>query len=793
MTSRNMNIEDFTNISSQNHIKTRLKKSKLKINSIIPSKPNFLNSSKISKLLKKLNDVSLNEKNFPKKNKTILNSLETSLSIDKYKNKKINNHSVNNKNKNQFMKNITNLSNMNDLYFTSRCHTNSVDRVNRYINEYTRIKNEKKQKVKFNKNALYIYVKKNSPSNSKIKIHKTNNNLNNKEYKEYKTINNNMTDRSKFKRINYKKDKEKENSFLKQINIDDLKAINEFIHKSSTNQKKNNNKDLIRTKITELSSLKKLMFENNNINDYHYFRKVDKKNQNIINRNTINYFTNKIARHKKTKTEDISNSFQKTYMNFSHNKKNSLFSNNNYNQLHFSKEKNNNKCNTERSKLIDYMNINLQNKLHKKKISSRNFTINNSNNNITDSNSLTYENIKTNYISPKQYEEDNEKEIEKLLQINNTPFIYNNMNIINSPLENISLNINNNDNNNKKLFEKKNKEKIFYKKKLIEKIKKEKEAQSQMSFLKKININVNKNNNNNINKKLNLTSILKKEKPIINKKIQKKLKKVIKIDSCTVPGYIAPGNQKINQDNYFVQKEFLNIKDNFIIGISDGHGSYGHLISKYICDTLPKKIKKLSEENIKEGFILTNKSLIKNSKIDCSLSGASCSIIIITPEKIISSNVGISKGVLAKYDKGQYNAINLIKQHKLYDINEMKRVLNNGGRIKDDKIFIKNSDIPGLKITRSFGDKIAHSIGVSDIPYLKEFYFDGNEKFIILATDGIWKYIDSDESVRIIKDFYEKGMDAVGALNALVREAFKRWKNQENIIDDITAILLFFD
>ena len=36
-------------------------------------------------------------------------------------------------------------------------------------------------------------------------------------------------------------------------------------------------------------------------------------------------------------------------------------------------------------------------------------------------------------------------------------------------------------------------------------------------------------------------------------------------------------------------------------------------------------------------------------------------------------------------------------------------------------------------------------------------------------------------------------MDAVGALNKIVKQAFKRWKNEEENMGDITAILIFFE
>ena len=225
----------------------------------------------------------------------------------------------------------------------------------------------------------------------------------------------------------------------------------------------------------------------------------------------------------------------------------------------------------------------------------------------------------------------------------------------------------------------------------------------------------------------------------------------------------------------------------------------------YICNNLPKELTKITKENIIKAFLSTNKSLIEESKIDCSLSGSTCSSLIIAPNKIISANLGNSRGVLARFENGQYNAINLTRDHKPSESDEMKRILNNNGRIKQltdsktginigpERIWLKNSEIPGLEMSRSLGDNLAHMVGVIAEPEIKIFEFNGNEKFILLASNGIWEFIDSDESVRIIKDFYEKDMDAVGALKTIVREAFKRWKSEKDNIDDITTILIFFE
>ena len=279
----------------------------------------------------------------------------------------------------------------------------------------------------------------------------------------------------------------------------------------------------------------------------------------------------------------------------------------------------------------------------------------------------------------------------------------------------------------------------------------------------------------------------------------------MKIDSCTIAGYSSPGVQKINQDNFFIVKEFLEEQEQFFLGVCDGHGTNGHLVSEYITKTLPQYLQDISDESIINAFISTNNSLTNNSKIDTSLSGSTCTSLIISLEKMICANLGDSRAVLAKYENGIYSAVNLSRDHKPNDPNEMKRVLSSGGRIKPffdeelkkylgpERVWLKNSDIPGLAMTRSIGDKVAHSVGVISEPEIIKYDFVGNEKFIILASDGIWEYIDSEECVNIIKDFYENEMDAIGALNSLVKEAFNRWKSMEDSIDDITAIVIFFE
>ena len=328
------------------------------------------------------------------------------------------------------------------------------------------------------------------------------------------------------------------------------------------------------------------------------------------------------------------------------------------------------------------------------------------------------------------------------------------------------------------------------------------------SNIRKFNINEHRFNNDN-NSLLNINKYLNKNKEFKsknkNKIFEKKKKKILKIDSCTIPGYSLTGVKQKNLDSFFLKKNFLDKEENFLIGICDGHGIYGDLISQYISQNLSLFIKNISKENLIKSFIDINNSLIYNTNIDCSLSGTTCTSLIISLDKIICINIGNTRAILARYENGCYNSTNLNRDHKLTELDEIKRIIKKGGIIKQsydkikkeyigpEKIWLKNSDIPGLNISRSFGDNIAHTIGVINIPDINIYEYNGNEKFIVIASDSIWQYIDSDECVEIIKDFYEKNMDAIGALNSLVTEAIKRWKKQDNKIEDITAVVIFFE
>ena len=134
---------------------------------------------------------------------------------------------------------------------------------------------------------------------------------------------------------------------------------------------------------------------------------------------------------------------------------------------------------------------------------------------------------------------------------------------------------------------------------------------------------------------------------------------------------------------------------------------------------------------------------------------------------------------------------------------EKARILKSNGRIEPyknennfyigpERVWLKDEDVPGLAMSRSFGDDIAHTIGVICEPEIIEIDFNEEDKFIILASDGIWEFMSNQEVVDVVKEFYMKN-DLQGALFSLYKEASKRWIMEEEIIDDITLIIIYIN
>ena len=334
------------------------------------------------------------------------------------------------------------------------------------------------------------------------------------------------------------------------------------------------------------------------------------------------------------------------------------------------------------------------------------------------------------------------------------------------------------------------------------------------------NYNHQSNSASNIFKSSHNHSYSTSPTPILKQKLPPK--KIRNIYQFTHVGFDGEQDKEHNQDISFIEKNFAGEKDYLFLSVCDGHGAEGHEVSSFIKKVLPKdmshnlhnrdltsndpRTKREIHDIIKRTFLRANEKLVENDDINSTFSGSTCVSLIYTPNKLICPNIGDSRAVMGKYnkEKGEWISLDLSRDHKPTEKDEAKRIYENNGRIQpftdDDtgefvgpqRVWVKEDDVPGLAMTRSFGDRVAATVGTISEPEIKEFELKDEDKFILIASDGVWEFIDSQECVDIIKDYYLSN-DMKGCCEHLYLESKKRWLKEEEVVDDITMILIFFE
>ena len=160
-------------------------------------------------------------------------------------------------------------------------------------------------------------------------------------------------------------------------------------------------------------------------------------------------------------------------------------------------------------------------------------------------------------------------------------------------------------------------------------------------------------------------------------------------------------------------------------------------------------------------------------------------------------------------DDGQLYSMRLSTDHKVDLPGEEARIKSKGGWVrparndKDDGEFVpaRMYEVegkpwlgPGLCVSRALGDLNALRCGLIPTPEVFTHEVGEEDRFLILASDGVWEFIDDDEAVRIVDGCMRKGMSAVDACRYLIAKSAVCWRKYEgDYRDDITAVVVYLD
>jgi serine/threonine protein phosphatase PrpC len=263
----------------------------------------------------------------------------------------------------------------------------------------------------------------------------------------------------------------------------------------------------------------------------------------------------------------------------------------------------------------------------------------------------------------------------------------------------------------------------------------------------------------------------------------------------------APYNpRKKNQDALIMTDDPQT--NSLVLCVLDGHGEHGDGVSQTFRDQLipemfnhPAWATDLKTATA-DAIAKVERNLLRNYRIDSEFSGTTLSMAIVRGNHVTGVNVGDSRVILGKEENGRMVAQDITFDHKPDTPAEKERILAHGGRVfaveYDDgidgppRVWLGHMDIPGLAMSRSLGDVVAHSAGVISEPEFTEYELNPvTDKFLVIATDGLWEFVENSETVEMVVE--QAG--PTDAVDVLVTEAATRWMHEEQVIDDTTIIV----
>ena len=278
-----------------------------------------------------------------------------------------------------------------------------------------------------------------------------------------------------------------------------------------------------------------------------------------------------------------------------------------------------------------------------------------------------------------------------------------------------------------------------------------------------------------------------------------------------------------------------------MFAVFDGHGRNGHKVSLFVAqkivDVLPELLKICPSEDValKRSMKIAERSLEAESAIETELSGTTAVLCLLAGSTLYCANVGDSRAIIGRNASSSsstqkvtvmkrnslaeavvdaaesrndgrddacmhHEAVEISFDHTPARADEKQRVAKSGARVDcwtsidvgDERVWLPDVRIPGLAVTRSFGDQIVKKFEVHARPEITQLTLSNSDSFIITASDGLWSYMSNEEAVDFVSK-RRRSETAQVVAEALVKEATERWIERDTVIDDITIVVVYLD
>ncbi|CDP13625.1 unnamed protein product [Coffea canephora] len=316
--------------------------------------------------------------------------------------------------------------------------------------------------------------------------------------------------------------------------------------------------------------------------------------------------------------------------------------------------------------------------------------------------------------------------------------------------------------------------------------------------------------------------------------------------------YTQQGKKGTNQDAMIVWENFCSKTGTIFCGVFDGHGPYGHMVARKVRDCLPLLLRKewesttastadqgsgkiengdstgstrfdeilddeccelpdneatekfpeihqLLRKSFLKAFRLMDKELKLHPTVDCFCSGTTAVTLVMQGQDLVLGNVGDSRAVLATRDNdNSLMAVQLTVDLKPNLPREAARIQKYKGRVfalQDEpevaRVWLPNSDSPGLAMARAFGDFCLKDFGLISVPDVYYHQITEKDEFVVLATDGVWDVLSNKEAVDVVASAPSHATAARAVVDCATRAWRLKYPTSKN--DDCAVACLFLE
>ena len=209
---------------------------------------------------------------------------------------------------------------------------------------------------------------------------------------------------------------------------------------------------------------------------------------------------------------------------------------------------------------------------------------------------------------------------------------------------------------------------------------------------------------------------------------------------------------------------------------------------------------------------------------DFRLSGSTGVFVLVHGDRLFCANIGDSRAVLGREEaiagrikraqksfkengkqKGlkplcKYFPVPVSIDQKPSRPDEKVRLLKAGARVDawegidvgEERVWLPEARTPGLAVSRSFGDLLVKQYGVTCIPEVYMLDLCEDDRFLVMASDGVFEFMSSEEVTKLVGKWRDRG-SAQDAAEELVKIATDRWIEDDSVIDDISCVVVFMN